>query len=304
MNYPPLARACLGNAGFAVQITGRRCQVLLSICDRLFDAKQHDSGTSVRVGESSLHLNLANPSERLLYYAPYNLLHFYRRSPLFFIMEQLAGSPGLFVDIGANLGLYSLLARHLGYQTLLFEPEPVHYAFLSRNADVIGTPIDCALSDRPGTAEFFISDQSNPGSSSLVMPHTGGRPAPEKHAISVRLSTFDSILVERGLDPASIRLIKIDVEGNEERTVLGMRGYLARATSAPVWCEVRGPSSGRCRNSVAAVTQVFAEYGYQPFSFKNRKLVPYQVGRDSAPQVFDLLYAVPARHGEVLQLSS
>ncbi|HME13356.1 MAG TPA: FkbM family methyltransferase [Candidatus Acidoferrum sp.] len=302
MDYPSLARALMHSAGFEIQISGKRKELLLSTFDRLFTETLTAGERSVRVGNVTLRLNLANPSERLLFYAPDNLLRSYRRSPLFSILCRLAGTPGLFVDIGANLGMYSLLARALGFETVLFEPEPLHYAFLIRNTEAIGRPVACALSDHSGTAGFFVSGSSNPGSSSLVMPEGGWQQSEYQRTVSVRLSTFDDALATLDIAADAIRLIKIDVEGNEERTVLGMQNYLASPSAAPIWCEVRGPSSGRGRNSVLSVTHFLEQFGYRPFRAEGQRLAPFDIAKGPTPQVFDLLYAIPKHHGQALQL--
>jgi FkbM family methyltransferase len=302
MNFPPFARALMGSAGFEVHISGKRKEFLLTACDRLFADARNSSEVSVNVDGVTLRVNLANPSERLLYYAPQNLLRSYRNSALFSIMSRLSRPGGLFVDIGANLGLYSLLARSIGMDALLFEPEPVHFAFLNRNAPVIGTPVATALSDHSGVTEFYVSGPSNPGSSSLVMPEGGWSKSEYQQAVPVRLCTFDAALSELQVDAARIGLIKIDVEGNEQRTVMGMRKYLSGPSAAPLWCEVRGMASGRGRNSVNPVTEFLSQFGYEPFRLDGEHLFPFQLGLDPAPQVFDLLYAVPQRHGESLRI--
>jgi FkbM family methyltransferase len=304
MNFPLLARALFSTAAFEVHISGKRKDLLLSTCDRLFGDGQSVGEASVHVGGTKLRLNLANSSERLLFYAPENLLRSYRHSPLFTIISRLATAPGLFIDIGANLGLYSLLARSVGLDALLFEPEPVHFAFLRRNSASIGTPVACALSDESGTTQFFVSGPTNPGSSSLVMPEGGWTASEYQQTVAVRVSTFDCAIAELNFDPALIRLIKIDVEGNEERTVIGMAEYLSGASPAPIWCEVRGSTSGRGRNSAYLVASFLGQFGYSPFQFVGHQLVPFDLEKDPAPQVFDLLFAIPSRHRAALCLSS
>ena len=304
MNYPSIARSLIGSTGFKVNISGRRKRLLLSACDTIFNDARTPGLVTLNIGDTSLRLDLSNPAERLLYYAPENLLAGYRRSDLYDIQSRLAANGGTFVDIGANLGIYSFLARELGFEALLFEPEPIHNAFLARNAHAFGTVIDCALSDTSGTTDFFVSGEENSGSSSLVMPEGGWSESEYKRVIPVRLATFDEIAAERRINLANIRLIKIDVEGNEEQTVLGMRNYLARPDVAPIWCEVRGPSSGRGRNSVSYVSSFLEEFGLLPFTYRKGALIPYRVGQDEAPQVFDLLFANIARHKQSLQLQT
>jgi FkbM family methyltransferase len=302
MHYPSFARELMGSAGFDINIGGKRKRLLLATCDRLFVDAKKSTDASIRIGPNILHLNLANPAERLLYYAPHNLLRSYRNSDLYRVISRLAAPFALFVDVGANLGLYSLLARQSGYQTLLFEPEPVHYAFLKRNASVFGTPLDCALSSSCGTTEFFVSGETNPGSSSLVMPEGGWSQSEYQQVVSVRVSTFDTTLSELQLDPSSIRLIKIDVEGNEEQTVRGMAAYLDNPDSAPIWCEVRGPSSGRGRSSAVSVSSFLHTFGYVPYQFHKGEIVPLKLELDRMPQVFDVLFVVPKRHSKSLRL--
>lgn len=303
MQYPEIARRLLEATRIPLGIGSRPANYVMSICDGLFRYRGGED-TRVKVGDSEFKLDLANPSERLLFYVPRNLLESYRNSPLFFLLKRMAAPSGVFVDIGANLGCYSLLARGLGYQTILFEPEPAHYAFLYRNAKQFGLPIGCALSDHSGTARFFVARAINPGSNSLVTSVGDPSGSEYDHEVTVDVKTFDSVLAEINADIASLRLIKIDVEGNEERTVYGMQNYLAFPNSAPIWCEVRGPSSGRCPNSVVPVTELLSKFGYSPFQYKDRAFTPYRVGYDPAPQVFDLLYAKPDVHGNVLDLGS
>jgi len=304
MNYPSFARDLIGSTGLQVNIAGKRKDLLLAACDRLFLDVKKPNNASVRIGAQTLELNLANPAERLLYYAPHNLLRSYRNSDLHSVILRLAAPRKLFVDIGANLGLYSFLAREAGFESLLFEPEPVHHSFLKRNASAFGAAIDCALSDDCGTLNFFVSGDANPGSSSLVMPEGGWTQSEYERVVAVRVSTFDAILAELAVDPSAIGLIKIDVEGNEERTVRGMQRYLRNPNAAPLWCEVRGPSSGRGRNSAVSVTAFLHTFGYRPYHFRKGLAVPLNVERDPLPQVFDILFAVPQRHAKALRLFS
>jgi FkbM family methyltransferase len=299
LRYHCLYRRLIEASGISIDISGKRKDLLIAMFDRLFEANTGEA--VIEFNSFALGLNLANPSERLLYYAAGNILRSYRRSSLYMLLKRLAGSPGLFVDIGANLGIYSVLARKLGYETLLFEPEPTHAAFLTRNQAVVGRTIMCALSDHCGTADLFVSCSGNPGASSLVKPDREVSGSGCQQSICVTLRTFDAMLSELAVDPLAIRLIKIDVEGNEQYTVLGMREYLAKRSAAPIWCEVRGPESGRNGNSVAAVTEVLDPFGYKPYRACGRRLVPYKVGGDPAPQVFDLLYAIPGRHQASLE---
>jgi FkbM family methyltransferase len=297
MKYPALTRSALGATGIKVDITGPRRDVLLRTFDRLFWMAGASRKATIRLDKkTSLELNLENPSERMLYYAGQNILNTYRRSHLFWMMRHLAGQKGLFIDIGANLGIYSYLARTLGFETLSFEPEPVHHSFLHRNRATIGATLPFALSDKCGKLQFHVSSAVNPGSSSLIASQTESQ---TNQTITVDVLTFDDAMRGSKIDPSSVTLIKIDVEGNEEYTVSGMELYLKRPDAAPIWCEVRGPESPRRGNSVLRVASYMDRFGLKPFQCIKRRLLPYRVGIDPAPQVFDLLFAVPTRHTQL-----
>lgn len=130
MQYPSLLRSLLGTLPFGVNIDGRAKMSVLRTLDALF----HPRGErAVAVGEDVFTVDTSNPNERAFYYVPHNLIKFARRSAFFGVMQRvLRGRKGTFADVGANLGLYSYLASKLGTRTMLFKPEPAHYAFLQR----------------------------------------------------------------------------------------------------------------------------------------------------------------------------
>ena len=60
--------------------------------------------------------------------------------------------------------------------------------------------------------------------------------------------------------------MKIDVEGEEPRTVAGMQKTLRRAGLPPIWCEVRGPrGSTRAPNTYLPVKAQLVALGYRPY---------------------------------------
>ncbi|MDX6511634.1 MAG: hypothetical protein QOE36_1138 [Gaiellaceae bacterium] len=283
-NYPTLLRSALARTGVPINVSNPAAPLLVSTFDRLFAATGE---ATVTLASAELKLDLAQPPERLLYYAGPNVLRAYRRSELYRVLRSHADPSLRFVDVGANLGLFSLLARELGMRALLFEPEPQHRRFLERNASVFGTVSGLALSDVDGTAEFFVADPRNSGASSLVGLRQGSTAGTYAGATSVQVSTFDTALAQLDVDGAAIGLIKIDVEGNEERTVRGMSGYLSEH-GAPVWCEVRGPTSDRGARSYEGVTRLMGEHGYTPHVSSRGRIEPFKPTA-RLPQVFDLL---------------
>lgn len=239
-----------------------------------------------------LAVDLSQANERLLYYAAKNVVRTFRRTPLGRLMPRvLVRQRGdVFLDIGANLGVYSLIANELGARSLLFEPEPAHLDFLERNARAFGDVFGCALSDQAGTAEFHIANDHSLGASSLV-----GKATDDLYGatVSVPVRTLDEVASSIALDPAQVKLIKVDVEGNEARTVAGMVGFLASGAAPAVWCEVRGPASSRGGNSYREVTDLLGGVGYTAYHARHDRLVPFDPTAQRLRQVFDLLFVRP-----------
>jgi len=122
------------------------------------------------------------------------------------------GPADVVVDIGANIGAFSLYAaRRTRAPIHAFEPCPETYALLLRNlasnrvANV--QPEQAAVSDRTGTARFFF-DRLNAGNS-LFDRGVAGAPEP----IEVRTITLPEVVEQRKLE--RIDFLKLDCEGAE-----------------------------------------------------------------------------------------
>jgi FkbM family methyltransferase len=122
--------------------------------------------------------------------------------------------PGsVFYDIGANVGLYSLLAGRLVTpgKIYAFEPLPRNVWYLRRHLELNRIEnvevFELAVSDRSGSA--FLEETA-----CRLM----GRLAREG-SIHVRTATLDSLLLEERISPPDV--IKMDIEGAE---LLALRG--------------------------------------------------------------------------------
>ena len=134
------------------------------------------------------------------------------------VLAEALGRKGkkfTFVDIGANVGLYSLYLASCGdVRTLAIEPQPgilerlrFHLAANSA-ANVEVLPI--ALSDRDGEATLVLNDSDSGGT------HVDKRDGREAlgERIRVPCRPLMEVLVEAGIE--AIDALKIDVEGAED----------------------------------------------------------------------------------------
>lgn len=134
--------------------------------------------------------------------------------------------PDLFLDVGANIGLYSCI---IGKNTALphihaFECDPRNitmfraHASMNRLDDRI-TLHETAVGDKDGAIELYMAAATSTGKSSVVAPATGD------HSVkSVPLRRIDDIVSVEG----KTLLIKIDIEGYEAAAVRGMINLLTR----------------------------------------------------------------------------
>lgn len=132
--------------------------------------------------------------------------------------------PGTLIDVGANVGLVTLLVADKVQHAFLFEPNPLAAARARANLALNDLPFEVhelALSDRTGTVEF----EDEGGVSSCNRTVVGfSTSAPTR---TVPCAQLDQFLVEQAL-PYPISVIKIDVEGHENSVLRGMMDCLRR----------------------------------------------------------------------------
>lgn len=143
-------------------------------------------------------------------------------------------APGLFIDVGANIGWFSLLAsRHAAVERVLaFEPDPTNAFLLDTNVaqNRCGeriTTIQCALGAGRGFARLGRYKHSNLGQHSLLREFGHGNAV-------VLVDALDAVLDGLQLGEAPIACMKIDVEGYEPKVIEGARGALARTRALVV----------------------------------------------------------------------
>ena len=225
---------------FEVAVAGRKRNVLFSVFDPIFFKTTRNDVISTALGP--IYIESTHGPERWLSYAFFNVLNYYKSSALGNYMARNVRARSVFVDVGANLGMYAYVAKSLGYSTYVVEPEPMHAAFLRRNAEIFGKLLAVALSDSIGVLPLFYEER-NSGATSLV-PAKGYKQGSE----SVAVCTFSSLSAEGAFsDLDKVTLIKVDVEGAEVQMVSGMAEFLKCGYRPAIWCEVRGDRSGRAR---------------------------------------------------------
>ena len=139
------------------------------------------------------------------------------------ILQQLAKGSKLIVDIGANVGYYTVeLAKLLGPTGQLLSFEPVEASFSQLRKNVKLNRIDNAVrmfqlgvSDSVSQSQIFLPRKSGSSAASLRNLH------PQEEFVSqvIQTTTLDHIF--ETLEITECNLIKIDVEGGELQAIQG-----------------------------------------------------------------------------------
>lgn len=139
--------------------------------------------------------------------------------------------PHAFIDVGANLGLYSciLMKNRLAPRAILFEPDRRNVTYLRANLlinDLAGENIQIhavALGAATSTKRLTPGPASDIGRSTIASLAPGAyRHFEDKEGYDVKVRRFDDIAAMEGQTLA----IKIDVEGYEREVIVGMNRTL------------------------------------------------------------------------------
>lgn len=265
-----------------MSISGIQRKLFLNLFDKLFHFHDRELYT---LNKPNIIIDPNQSNQRLLFYFYYNMVRRLVNSPLGKYLKNVLRDNDIFLDIGANLGMYSIIARDLGAQAYAFEPEPIHVEFLKRNPSIYTRLYNIALSNEKGVAEFFLGPDSNLGSSSLIIGEATEKEKVQNNSMEVPTERLDNIITDKD-QLKSIKIIKVDVEGNEENVVKGFENIL-NYVKPEIWCEVRSEKSGRNPGSYKKVINYLSEFGYEPYIYNGLKIKEFKEKYKS--QVFDIL---------------
>jgi FkbM family methyltransferase len=181
------------------------------------------------------------------------------------IMQFSLSAGDTFLDVGANHGTYSLLARRLvgpHGAVLAFEPQP-HLAKLLRLSFESNRFDNCsvhevALADREGATQFYI-----PAHSGLAGIHKKFSGKGRSRELEVRMSRFDDLIDWRTL-PGRI-FLKLDIEGSELPFLRGA-AEMIRSRKPLLLMEINPASAEAAGYTVPDIIRQLAAFGYTRFA--------------------------------------
>lgn len=165
------------------------------------------------------------------------------------VTERIRDSllPGdAFIDVGANIGYYTLLASQLvgeGGLVLAFEPAPANLARLAENLVLNGCRnvvlFSEALSDAGAVARLSLPWAINAGVCSLGNGPSAHGDECFRHGYTLTATRrLDDVLTSVPLGGRRVGVVKIDAEGHEPQVLRGMEQWLRTAPGVRLACEV------------------------------------------------------------------
>ena len=174
-----------------------------------------------------------------------------------FVLHALRAGD-LFVDVGANIGSYTVLASGVvGARTIAVEPIPATFLSLELNAALNGltdlVELKClGLSDRQGVLRFTAS---------LDTVNHVATENESADSVEVCVATLDEVL--QGRSPT---VIKIDVEGHEKAVLSGATKTLADPALLAVVMETN-ESGARYGVADDELVHILAQFGFAKFTY-------------------------------------
>jgi FkbM family methyltransferase len=144
-------------------------------------------------------------------------------------LVQMLPRDGVFVDIGANVGIYTLTAAtHLGANgtILALEPNPPAHQRLCFNLSATQSnrmewptihALQIGVSDLPGEQPLHL-DSTNLGGSSLLAPSNNSTSSRTAASVPIICKPLLVLLNQYGL--RKVDVLKIDIEGAEDRVLV------------------------------------------------------------------------------------
>lgn len=213
------------------------------------------------------------------------------------LMRRLAKGD-VFVDVGANIGYFSVLASRLVGETgrvVAIEASPRIHAMLADdltlNQAANVRALNVAVSDHDGTAAIYAGPEENRGATSLRAERGG------HYEARVRTAPLTDLLEPAEL--ARVRFIKIDVEGAELPVLLDLLAHLdVYPANMEIIVEVAPDEMRDAGVPLDTLIERFAAHGYNWYELENHHDVNAYFDPTPRPPVRGS--AVPTRRADIV----
>jgi FkbM family methyltransferase len=169
------------------------------------------------------------------------------------------------LDIGANIGLYSLTAASLGLKTIAVEMVSKNYNLLnfSKRINYFSylKTLNCAISDKEG--QIYFSGQ-------------GAWASVTKNSNNQNLSQRSHAVVLDSIFQNEIKFIKMDIEGSELNALLGADLFL-QSTTVDFMIECNVLACGKSGYSYTEILKLMKSFGFNGYRIGGHNIL-YSIG--------------------------
>jgi FkbM family methyltransferase len=183
-------------------------------------------------------------------------------------------SPGdLFIDVGANIGYYSLLASKLvGNSGKVVSVEALPQIFsrlesnLRQNDSSNVRAVNVAAWDKTEKVKIFTRQEGPSGSTTLISDWANQWHLQQQ--IEIDAKPLSVILTQEEIKTA--RLIKIDVEGAEWHVISEMKSWLAKTgKDLEIAIEISRSMMQAQGKDLQDILNIFGDFGFQGYRIQN-----------------------------------
>mgnify|MGYP000318300651 CR=1 FL=1 len=186
------------------------------------------------------------------------------------LFKKVVKKRDIVVDIGANIGYYTLLASKLvgeNGKVYAFEPETENYRLLLKNIEINNAknviPLQKAVSNKRGTIKLYLH-KHNPGAHSIV--------SKSKEFIEVESITLDEFF---GMN-SKVDVVKIDIEGGEMLALLGMSKIIKSNENIKMFIEFWPYGIRKSGYSPEEFVNELLKHDFKIFDIENKRLKTYE----------------------------
>lgn len=184
------------------------------------------------------------------------------------LVVSLVKEHSRFLDVGANIGYFSLLAasRHESVRVFSFEPDPDNVRLLKTSIAFNGfesriTVYSCAVSDRNETLSFSrLGNEGHRGA--RVMAKLSDIPESRLPNPSASFHEVQAVYLDEFLKNEQFDVVKVDVEGYEPHAFKGMAHLLRKTRPAVVTKFAPRTIENIARTDPLDLLKFFVQLGY------------------------------------------
>jgi FkbM family methyltransferase len=203
----------------------------------------------------------------------------------------------VFVDIGSNIGIFSLVASQIvgkNGKVIAFEPTPETFKRLEENISLNNIfnidAFQLGISNSKKDEILSISQEGFDAWNSFTKPSKGER----FNKVTIKTDSLDNLATEiEYLSKAS--LIKIDVEGWESMVISGAENLLTKNDAPMLMVEFTEQNAINAGSSTKILYNKIVQFGYRlyRYDYKNIMLIHESY---NGPYPYDNLIALKNKH--------